>query len=41
MVYVDNMPNPQMAENVIAYFFVLFFCHIKDVRINKTKKKGS
>ena len=40
MVYVDNMPNLQMAENVIAYFFLFyFFCHIKDVRTNKTKKE--
>ena len=39
MIYVDNMPNPQMTENKVAYFFILFFCHIKDVRTNKIKKR--
>ena len=39
MVYVDNMLNPQMAENVIAYFFCSIFFAILNVRTNKTKKR--
>lgn len=40
MVYVDNMPNPQMAENVIAYFFCsIFFAILKMQEQIKQKRK--